>query len=288
MKYEDVLASGLDRLRRGAAIDDLVAEQPRVAEQLRADLTAAASAGAVSARLPAPSAEARARFQRDLQAQRRAAAAPAASRGGWFGRRLALPALAATAAALLVAAVLVSGIIAPTDTAEASIEGIVLDNDGSAMTLQTETGLQTVAVDRAQVACDDTASCIGPGSLEPGQLIVIRGTREARRVVAQRIELRAYGDVAYWCDRFPGQCAAVETALSQRADRCDQSAVACQHIRSRLEEIRSQIASSRQIGDLRSRCGEGVNAACRELQDRCSNNRPACAAIRDFLRNRKQ
>jgi hypothetical protein len=288
MKYEDVLAACLERMRRGEAIDALVAEHPAFADQLRADLGAAGSLRAAASALPATTEAARARFAGELRAQRGAVAARVKQRRGWFRWRLALPALAATAAALLVAAVLVSGVVAPTDTAEASIEGVIVENDGSTMTLQTETGLQTVSIDEARLTGDDQGSLAGPGSLEPGQLILIRGTRAAASVVAERITLRAYGEMRNWCDRYPAQCAEVEKALSQRADNCAQNEILCQHIRDRLQQIRSEIASRRKLGDLRSGCEQGTAAACRELQDRCTSERPACAAIKDFLHNRQR
>ncbi|MGE0059522.1 MAG: hypothetical protein AB7T32_16195 [Dehalococcoidia bacterium] len=288
MKYEDVLATCLDRMRRGESIDTLVAEFPRFAVQLRADLTTAASSRGLAARLPATSSDARVRFQRDLQAQRRAVASKPQRTGGWFRLSLALPVGAAMAAALLAVAVLAGGVLAPTGTAEASIEGVILDNDGSTMTLQTDSGLQTVSVEQAQVTCADASSCIGPGSLEPGQLILIRATREATSVVARRIELRAFGEVANWCDRLPAQCAEVERLLAQRADRCEQNPVLCQRIEDRLRQIRSEIASRDRLSDLRNRCEAGTTVACRELQNACQSGRPACAPMRDFLRNRPQ
>jgi hypothetical protein len=290
MKYENVLAACLDRIRTGESIEALVAEHPRYAERLRFDLTTAASARSLSARLPATSDDSRLRFIRDLQSERRSAAAtPAKPHRRWFGWRLGLPAIAATAAALLVVAVLVTGIVTPTNTAEASIEGVIVDNDGSTLTLQTETGLQTVSVEQARVSCDDTSSCIGPGQLEPGQLISISGKRQASTVVARRIELRGYEEISKWCDRYPGQCAELENALSQRAERCDQNAAACLQLRSRLQHLRSEIASRTQIGDLRNRCADGTSAACNELQRRCNDSdRPICAGIRDFLRKRAQ
>jgi hypothetical protein len=287
MKYEDVLAACLDRMRRGEKIDALVAENPAFADRLRGDLSAAGSLRGVAGGLPPTTETVRARFAGDLRARRSAAATPE-KQGGWLRWRLALPALAATAAALLVAVVLVSGVVAPANTAEASIEGVIVENNGSTMTLQTETGLQTVSIDQASLTGDDVGSLIGPGSLEPGQLIFIRGTRAATNVVAERITLRAYDEMRNWCDRYPAQCSEVEKALTQRAANCVQNEILCQHIRDRLQQIRGEIASRTKLGDLRSACEQGSAAACRELQQRCTSERPACAAIRDFLRNRQR
>lgn len=216
MKYPDILEACLERLRSGALVDDVVAEYPRFADELRRDLAAAASARSVPAGLPPAGEGARARFQVELQSRRGAAAARLSKPGGgWLRWSAAMPAIAASAAVLLLAVVLLGGVFSSSQTAEAAVEGVVVDNDGTTLTLQTETGLQTISLADQATVSSDSGSALQLSSIEPGQLVLIRGARATKAaVVARRIQLRAAADVRTWCDRFPGQCAELEGGTS--------------------------------------------------------------------------
>lgn len=286
MKYADILQSCIERLRHGEPLDAIITEHPQYAEQLRFDLSAAEASRSVSTRLPEPSSDARARFQLDLQAQRRVATTRP-QRRVWLRWSILLPATAATAAAVLVVAALAAGVILPTSTAEASFDAIVVANDGTNLTVQTDEGLQSVELSDA-VGADESGASVDPATLEPGQLVHVRGRKaEAAGIAARRIEARAAEALQAWCQRFEGACSTAERELTDRIDRCEQSPEVCSRVRARLQTLRNEIDARRRVSDLQRRCDNGNNAACREVQQLCSSERPVCAAIREWLRNHR-
>jgi hypothetical protein len=116
----------------------------------------------------------------------------------------------------------------------------------------------------------------------------VRGKRaEAAAIVARRIDLRSPEALQAWCQRFASQCATAEQELAQRVERCQEAPVVCTRIRARLQLLQDEIDSRQRVTDLQQRCEGGSTAACREVQQLCSSERPICAAIRDWLRNHR-
>lgn len=287
MRYADVLEECLAALRRGEDTTPLLAANPAFAEQLRLDIAAAGVARRLSAELPEPTPAARQLFRSNLNAQR-AAVAARRPRFGWFGLKSPVLALAGGAVVALVVALAVGGVLIPADTAEASIEGVLVENDGNLLTLQTEDGLQSVALDESGTVSSETGAPVDLASLEPGQLLRVQAKRKGPgALLARRIELRASGELTVWCERFSDPCLQLEKTISERASECVRDAPICQSIRTRLQILRTQNAARMRLSDLQSRCESGVEGACREVQQLCQSNKPACASISDWLRSRR-
>src|SRR5690606_24620725 len=118
----DILAEALDLARSGGDVEELIARHPKHAERLRQDLATAAAARDAAAGQPAPSTARLRRLQADLAAERERRSAPR----GRFGGVLPRLAIASAAAVALVAAVLYFSLQSQ-QTAEASVEGVIVE-----------------------------------------------------------------------------------------------------------------------------------------------------------------
>ena len=280
MKYADLLEECLSLVRSGENPERLIATHPEHADQLRLDLATARDARATVRDLPAP-ADARPQLRAELAARREMAARRRLLR---LPRFLPAPALAgaAVAAVALIAALAVFTL--PSNTAEASIEGVVVENDGATLTVQTEDGLQSIALAGSGTVSSESGARLALASLEPGQLLRARGNQgDAGKLIARRIELQAADELPPWCERFAASCAAVEKIIAQRIAECQRDAPACQGLRDRHELIRDGVSFLERLNRLRERCETGTIAACREAQQLCDSRRPICAQLREWL-----
>ncbi len=290
MKYQDALEDSLARLRRGEDRGSVMALYPQFADQLAVDLDVAVAAWRAPSNLPAPAAASRQRFAADLAAERtkRQAAPSRGAGGGLLSFRAPVFALGMAAAVALIAFVAFSGIIVPSNTAEASIEGVVVGNEAGVLTVQTEAGVRSIAVESGLSVSDESGANAELASLQPGQLLLIRGqSGSGETFVARRIEARTAAELQTWCINHAVACAALESQISQRVSECGSTETpACTTIRLRLQELRRQNEVLLRIKALQERCESGANVACREVAEYCRTNPGSCATIREWLRSR--
>ena len=120
-----------------------------------------------------------------LTAERQAASKP---RWSFLGARLPRYVMAAVVVAV---AVLGAGLLlrAAGQSAEAAtIEGVVVDNSGGTLTVQTLDALEQVEVPAGTSVSDVAGAQIGLGGIEVGQVVVVDVQRRGKDVVAQRIQ----------------------------------------------------------------------------------------------------
>lgn len=283
MKYRDLLDQCLEMARRGADPEELIAAYPEHAEALRQELAAARHMRQVAQSLPGPGAAPLRRFNADLAAARRDATAPPRT---FRLRPYLAPALAASLVAVLIVAT-ATMLMVPGGTAEASIEGVIVENDGTTLTVHTASGIQTVSLTSSGTVSGQQGTALPLANLEPGQLLRARGKPgPPGKLAAQRIELQSVEALPAWCERFADSCSQAERVISQRAESCQRGVPACEHLKERLRALRGGIEASDRLKELRDRCDAGVTGACREVQQFCATGRPACDAIRDWLRER--
>jgi len=287
VKYEDLLEDCLAAIRRGEEPERLIAAHPGHAAQLRLDLATAGSVRGVVRELPAPSdARARQRLRADLAAQREAVA----GRRSFFGRLrlMPAPALAVIAVAVIALVATLAVVTMPGNTAEASIEGVVIENDGATLTLQTESGVQSIGLDEAGSVSNQSGASVTLESLEPGQLLRVRGKeRDDGELLARRIELRNTEELPVWCERFADVCAQLEKVIAERVAECLRDGPSCEGLRSRYELLRERVNFVERLRDLRDRCESGTAPACREVQQTCESGRPVCVPLREWLREHR-
>jgi hypothetical protein len=288
VSYEDILDQCLAAVRRGEDVEPLIATQPQFAERLRLDLAAAASARRLAGDLPLPSPAARQAFRASLASQREQRAAQQ-NRSFWPMFRVPALALGAVSVVVVIVGVVLAAGLLSSNTAEASsIEGVVVQNDNGALMVQTEGDVQTIEVQDSLTVSDDSGASVDLASIEPGQLVVIRGKPGGARVFrARRIELRAADQLRPWCRQHLVACAALDRTISQRAAECTSDQPICQNIRSRLDQIRQELGAGSRLQQLQSSCDAGTRVDCREIVSFCNNNPGVCDSIRDWLRARR-
>jgi hypothetical protein len=279
MRYEDALEECLQALRRGADLEQTLAGHPEHADRLRADLAAATGLRALAASLPRPDAASARRLQAAL-AERRPR--------GTSTRRLPAPAfaLAALAAVALLAFAALSGSLGGSSAQAATLEGVVLENSGSVLALQTDTGIESVQLAKDATITDDTGATIGLEGIEPGHLLQARGNRPAQGVfAARRISLKPPAELHAWCGLDLRRCLAGAQALQQRLDLCPETSNACIRARLRLAEVRALIGAVERAQGLRRDCEQGNRATCRELIGTCRQRPELCRPFATWLRS---
>lgn len=287
MKYEDALQQTIAALDTGADFEATVARFPEHATRLRDDLALVRSARRAASTLPEPSSGRRARLSDALRVERVSRTSSPSQQRSWFGARgLTLAGAAAALLLLVVGLAFVSGGL-PGSTAEAStIEGVVLDNNGDSLTLQTDKGVESVSVADGTSVVDASGGVIQLSSIEPGQVARVQGKRvAAAKLKAKEVNLRDAAALVAFCGDSTASCVQLESALQARAESCDQTLPACRNLRARIDEVRSQVRVLTQLDDLRSRCQNGAQQACRELSNFCAQRGELCKNVAQRIRN---
>lgn len=301
MSYRDALERCLQAVRDGATIEDAIAGYPREAGRLRADLRVAAAARRLAAEL-AGRAEAgvpgaRLALQRQLAARRLAApvasgrtAVPAPRLSFFFQGAAALAAVVLLAAGALAGGLPGAGSLFGGSVEAATLEGIVLEADGTRLTLQTQDAVESVSVDAGASITDPSGASLAPDSIEAGQAVTIKGRRLAdASFAARRIRLDGLGGLQRWCSRFSDRCAEVERRLQPPPERCTVDPAACRRIEAQAEAIRIHLAAVARLDELTRRCrAEDDLAACRELLAFCHQHAAFCGDIVAWLRSLEQ
>jgi hypothetical protein len=281
LKYSDVLADAIDSLRAGADRETVGATQARHADRLGADLALVESVSRAGDGLPAPSEQthelAASRLMANLQTARTAAAKPPVRARIWspvaLTQRLALPAMA-----IAVVAIVLVWLLAPNgqSTIEAStLEGVVIENEEGRLTVQTLGELEEVSVPEDAVVADAQGTAIGLDRIGVGTVVLVEVRREGNNVTARRIR-QIQSDIESWCSGLPERCRALSTGLERAAERCRTETSSCRRVLGRIEPLRLRAALVGRIEDLKARCRDGEQLACRELAVLCLEHEAAC------------
>jgi hypothetical protein len=282
--YADIFEEAFQAVRAGMPIEQVTARFPEHGGALRDDLELALNLRVHSRALPPPPATGSDRMRDVLASERRRRAQ---RRGPWLGLPLLsglLPRVVAVAVVVLAAIGLwrISGGLASfSSTAEAStIEGVVVENQGEVLTLQTEEGVQSVRLTQASIT-DTDGSPLEATGIEPGQFLQVSGKPlGAGLVAARKVRLQQQSELAAWCARHVAGCQASATHLQQRLDQCPTNAPACQAIGVRLQEVRALAAVILRLQDVKARCDGGQAASCRELNRACSERAEVCRVLK--------
>ena len=285
MNYADALNRALDAVRSGEAIEDVLARMPQYAERLRADVRLTEAVANLSTMLAPPYDRARDDAESHLLTQLEANRAAATTPGQLtWQRRLRVdgwPRLAAMGAALLALVVVAFGLIDGRNGASveaATLEGVVIENDGGTITIQTLEGLEEIMVPADTPASDVANVRIDVAGISLGEVIVIEVERNAAGVVAKRIE-RLGDSLDEWCSDGPARCRALSEQLDVAASRCQREPATCHGLLERLQELRSRAIDVAHLEELRARCRAGAPAACEALVGFCRDHSAICRGV---------
>ncbi len=289
MDYRDALEACLDSIRAGEDRERAIAAYPEHAEQLREDVALSQAVHAYSTRNAQPSddatARARLRLNNELAGLRNQRSAKAPSRGLW--RMPLLQGLALGVVALVAVGVLAfSGIFGGAQTANAeTIDGVVVETNANGIVLQTQDGLQTVALDQASNITDENGAALSATSLQAGQVIQIRAKRLRGVLRAIAVQKRPTGALEAWCRMHAVRCQEVEPKLPPSALACEASAGPCVlPTPAAGSPAPGSQADRTRLQDLADRCQRNGGAPCEELRTFCRNNLGVCAVLTGWLR----
>ncbi len=287
MTYEQALAAFLADLEGGLAVEVALSRYPAYAATLRQDAALARQVGELAGAIDLPrgaTERARGRLTEGLRDAR--------SRGSGNSRRW-LPVLGARSLAYsgalgaLVAAVMVvllfsgafSGLIGGASTAEAAFDGVVLDNQGGTLTVQTSEGVETVTAPAAVTAPTGNATT---ATLQAGAFVSVQGKRLKDGTVSlSRISAASMEALNDWCDSHSDQCLQLKTKLENEVRACPRSPQACAALSARLQDLQQKLSMhAAQLLDLEGRCQQGVSSACRQLKTFCASHAGLCGHLR--------
>lgn len=288
MTYEQALAAFLADLEGGLAVEVALSRYPAYAATLRQDAALARQVGELAGAIDLPrgaTERARGRLTEDLRDAR--------SRDSGHSRRwlpvLGVRGLAYSGAlsALVAAGVVVvllfsgafSGLIGGASTAEAAFDGVVLDNQGGTLTVQTSEGVETVTAPAAVTAPAGNPST---AALQPGAFVSVQGKRlKDGSVSLSRISAVSLEALNDWCDSHGDQCLQLKTKLENEVWACPRSPQACAALTARLQDLQQKLSThAAQLLDLEGRCQQGISSACRQLKTFCASHGSLCGHLR--------
>jgi hypothetical protein len=277
--YEDALQQVLEAVRSGHDLEAAVARFPEHAVALREDVRLSEGVTRLSRAVASPPPEARAAASRrmlsQLAAERTAAAKPRASFLGLGWPRYVLAA-AVVAIAVLGAGLLLGGGGATVEAA--TIEGVVVENEGGTLTVQTLDALEQVEVPGDALVSDVAGASIGLGGIEVGQVVVINAERRGRQVVAQRVQ-RFKESLEAWCTDDSARCRALTAELEKAKMACQRAPATCRVALERLEALRLRALDSAKLEELKQACRGGDSEACRLIVTFCRDHIALCGAL---------
>jgi hypothetical protein len=285
MTYEQALEAFLADLEGGLAVEPALARYPAHAATLRQDAAFSRQIGELAGaiNLPRGAAErARGRLTADLRDARSRGSrhsrpglpAPGA-RGLVYGG--ALSALVVAGVAVLLLSGALSGLIGGASTAEAAFDGVVLDNQGGTLTVQTSEGVETVTVAVTPPAGNATAA-----GLQTGAFVSVHGKRLKDGTVSlSRISAVSMEALNDWCDSHSDQCLQLKNRLENEVRACPRSPQACAALTTRLQDLQQKLSvHAGQLLDLEGRCQQGISSACRQLKSFCASHGGLCGHLR--------
>jgi hypothetical protein len=267
----------------------VLARLPRHRERLRRDAALSEALEAQARALPGPSPDAVAyastRLRNELHAQRRQR--EEASRGlGWL-RGFGLPRIAFAFTVLVIAVVGLSVMAGGGQfdsylgggTAEAAVlEGVVVDNSDGRLILQTLDGLEKIKVPHGIPMSDTRGVVIEFAGIKVGEVVVVRGNRQAGDLIAAQVERLAEG-LEGWCENIPGRCRALSGSLDHTEKQCRAQPRACNVMLDRLQDVSTRASGIVNLQDLRGNCRAGTRNACQDVLNFCSREAALCERI---------
>jgi hypothetical protein len=276
-RYTDALSICIEALRQGAALEEaLTRVPPRYHQRLRLELETVQSLRRVAAGVAEPEDEsaksASMRFRTELVELRAASETKASSGHIWTPARAGAVAAAAIA---VLAFGLFFGLRAEDQTVEAAtVEGVVVESKSGAITLQTLDSLEQVTVPRGALISDASGGAIDLGSIEPGQVVLVKGNRIAQGTVAARTVDRIAAGLPAWCANQSDRCQQLEHRLQETKQRCEGSP-RCLVAKERLASLLERLGELAVLEDLGQKCHE-LPADCRDLVRFCRTHDGIC------------
>ncbi|HEY7270792.1 MAG TPA: hypothetical protein VH951_13285 [Dehalococcoidia bacterium] len=276
MKYELALEQMLAEARAGRDPGAVIARHPQYADALRADLALARSLSAAQPPLrPAAPQSMQLPMLSELARARASRSAPSHSHGRTWVFGGAFGAVAAALVAAVVISGALGGLYGSPSTAEAAFDGVVLDNSGGTLTIQTPTGVETVA---APVAATSGPARPAAASVQAGSFVSVQGKRLKNGTIASNAITEAA--LSDWCDTHSDQCLQLKTNLERQVQACQRNPAVCAAVAARLNDLEQKLEGhTRQILDLDSRCQQGAAAACSELKTFCASHANLCSRL---------
>ena len=277
-RYPDALSICIEALRKGASLDEALTRVPaRYHQRLREELQTVQALQRVAAGVAAPAdhsaKSASTRFRAELAEIRAAREAKASSGRIWTPAGVGAVAAAAIA---VLAFGLFFGLRADNQTVEAAtVEGVVVESNPGAITLQTLDALEQVKVPGGALISDVGGSAIDPGSIEPGQVVLVRGNRVAQDTVAAKTVNRIATGLQTWCVNQSDRCQQLEHRLQETKQRCEGSA-RCLVAKERLAPLLERLGELALLEDLGRKCRD-LPADCRDLVRFCRAHDGVCA-----------
>lgn len=277
LRYEDALQEVLQALRGGEPLEAAIARFPEHTAALREEAQVAIRVAALSSAAPAAQREARSealkRMQAEVSARRSRAAMPGPALQGFGWPRFAIAAALLAIAALGVGLMLTGG---ESTVEAATIEGVVVENEGDTITVQTLQALEEVEVPAGAVVSDVEGASIGLSGIRVGEVVVIDLERRDREAIARRVQ-RNVDSIEAWCAGAPGRCAALSAGLEVTQHRCEQAE--CPIAPDRVEELRLRAGDSITLEDLRNACRDATSGACERLVTFCREHDSVCGRL---------
>jgi hypothetical protein len=273
--YTDALSGCIEALRNGASLEEALVRAPqKYQERLRADLETMQSLQRVASGVSEPekkdSDSAAIRFRTEL-AELRAEKESKASAGFWT-----LPRVGAGAAAVVL--VFVFGFFALNGddyAAEAAtLEGVVVESNPGAITLQTVHTLEQVTVPRGALISDGAGAAIDLDSIQPGQVVVIKGNRLAQGTVAAKSVDRVAAGLQTWCADHSYRCEQLELRLQETKQGCE-GAASCLVAKEQLAPLLERLGELAVLEELAQKCRE-LPAQCQDLVRFCRAHAGIC------------
>jgi hypothetical protein len=280
VRYEDALQEALDARGEDSGVQAVIERYPEHAEALREDLELSGAIGRAEGTVTSPRAEIRAnallRLQDQLDTERRATQ----KRRTWPFGGLQAPRFA-IAAAVVALAVLGAGLLFGTSGSTvqaATIDGVVVENSGDSLTVQTLDSLEQVTVPPDAKVADVAGATVSLGAIQPGQMVTIKGQRRNQAIVAAKIQ-RYADSIEAWCSGDAEQCQHLSDSLEKAAQACQHSLQACAVARDRIEALRQRAIETLRIERLKQACRDGNRRACVEVLAFCRLHDLPCSGL---------
>jgi hypothetical protein len=289
--YRDALEDCLQTLRRGGDVQAAIARYPTHAAELRNDIALAAAVRSAGSRVETPAgAQGRAglRMAAALR-EARAAQAPtttAPKPGLLSGLSGFLRPLAIATVALVVLAVGLGAIggLGGGGTAEAStLEGVVVENKDGLLTVQTNTGLESVSFEKTAVVQDDSARNVAVSDISVGQVVKVQGKRGANGpFIAKQLLSKPAAEIKAFCAQHGDACQQLLPRLEAQINACvPAGSPACQRLQQPLQDTRIAVQMiTADMSQLNDRCGNGGSNACKAFERACKMHPVICSELR--------
>jgi hypothetical protein len=292
INYKDALEDCLSVMRSGGDLQSAVAGYPQYEDSLRDDVRLAYALRRAATRVvPPEGAEMRAAMRlTNALREARAAAQPArrSSGFGWLAGALRPMAVVGVAVVALVvfglgASGTVSNPLGGAKSAEASVEGVVVENRGGTLTLETAQGLTKVDLNQKPTIQDDAAKLLTISDIEAGQVVRIQAQKTAQgALIAKQVDRKAVTALKDWCSENGDACQQVAPRLENLTTQCRPGDSQCQRIQQSVTDLQKGLKElTQRIIDLKNRCVDSrEQGSCRQLMQVCKDHPILCTELK--------